>query len=69
MLQLAQKPEGQKSYALSSLANFQGELLADYAEGRFQLIQAGSVAQVEQPVHLGKMAVQAAAQLILTPCR
>ena len=50
-----------RSAVLSGLVNFQAEPLAEHAEGRFQLIQPGGVAQVEQPVHLGEIAVQAAA--------
>ena len=43
-------------------------MFAEHTERGFELIEPGSVEQVEQAVHLGKMAVQTACEFGLRSC-
>jgi len=47
---------------LRRLLNLHAEAFAEHAECGFELVEPGGVEQVEQPVHLGEMAIQAARQ-------
>ena len=48
--------------SLSGFPDFDGQTFAEHTERGFELIEPGGVEQVEQAVHLGEMAVQAACE-------
>ena len=47
---------------LGGFPDFEGKALAEHTECGFELVEPGGVEQVEQAVHLGEMAVQAACE-------
>ena len=48
---------------LGRLGNLDGQLFAECAERALQLVQPGSVPEIEQAIHLGHVAVQPAGEV------